>query len=565
MEHKIDIDKIREHGDELREFLSKSSFRLLDEADIEPLREEAQTKRTDRFIVAQSGGQNNMLMSEADITIGGGCRGGSKTFSLLMDALYDVTAPNFRAIILRKELDDLADIADTSSILFDEYGTYNRSKNDMTWNFINGGWLKFSYHNDDYQSFHDRFQGKQYAYIGVDEITQMAYNKFKYIITSNRNAFHIRNRFFGTCNPDPDSWVAKFIAWWIGEDGLPIRERDSVMRYCFMPSDYVEDVVWGDTKEEVFEKCKTTIMQHWNPKFERYGSPVDLMVKSVCFTEARLDENVMLMSSDPSYLANLVNQSEEQRSRDLDGNWKFKSAGDDIIKMSDIEKFYDNAEQTGNGQRYVTCDVAFEGGDQCVFILWVGNHMQDIYVCKKDAKATVEIASALLQRWGVRQENFTYDVLGIGHVMQGFFKSAVPFNAKEAVDSKYKGMYYNINAQTAYLFADHIKDGTYSINSELLERRYSGKNYKNMLLSEILNQERRCIRFREDDQSRLIDKGAGMKKLIGRSPDFIDAMKMREIFNIKNVHHRPHNLGLITGAPRTAHIRYNNMYNGRRW
>ena len=565
MEHKIDIDKIREHGDELREFLSKSSFRLLDEADIEPLREEAQTKRTDRFIVAQSGGQNNMLMSEADITIGGGCRGGSKTFSLLMDALYDVTAPNFRAIILRKELDDLADIADTSSILFDEYGTYNRSKNDMTWNFINGGWLKFSYHNDDYQSFHDRFQGKQYAYIGVDEITQMAYNKFKYIITSNRNAFHIRNRFFGTCNPDPDSWVAKFIAWWIGEDGLPIRERDSVMRYCFMPSDYVEDVVWGDTKEEVFEKCKTTIMQHWNPKFERYGSPVDLMVKSVCFTEARLDENVMLMSSDPSYLANLVNQSEEQRSRDLDGNWKFKSAGDDMIKMSDIEKFYDNAEQTGNGQRYVTCDVAFEGGDQCVFILWVGNHMQDIYVCKKDAKATVEIASALLQRWGVRQENFTYDVLGIGHVMQGFFKSAVPFNAKEAVDSKYKGMYYNINAQTAYLFADHIKDGTYSINSELLERRYSGKNYKNMLLSEILNQERRCIRFREDDQSRLIDKGAGMKKLIGRSPDFIDAMKMREIFNIKNVHHRPHNLGLITGAPRTAHIRYNNMYNGRRW
>ena len=186
-------------------------------------------------------------------------------------------------------------------------------------------------------------------------------------------------------------------------------------------------------------------------------------------------------------------------------------------------------------------------------------------MCKKDAKATVEIASALLQRWGVRQENFTYDVLGIGHVMQGFFKSAVPFNAKEAVDSKYKGMYYNINAQTAYLFADHIKDGTYSINSELLERRYSGKNYKNMLLSEILNQERRCIRFREDDQSRLIDKGAGMKKLIGRSPDFIDAMKMREIFNIKNVHHRPHNLGLITGAPRTAHIRYNNMYNGRRW
>ena len=30
------------------------------------------------------------------------------------------------------------------------------------------------------------------------------------------------------------------------------------------------------------------------------------------------------MSSDPTYLANLVNQSDEQRARDLDGNWNTK-------------------------------------------------------------------------------------------------------------------------------------------------------------------------------------------------------------------------------------------------
>ena len=482
----------------------------------------------------------------------------SKSFSLLMSALYNVTDPNFRAIILRKELDDLSDIADTSTQLFQDFGTYNRSKNDMTWNFYSGGWLKFSYHNDDYQSFHDRFQGKQYAYIGIDEITQMTFPKFKYLITTNRNAFHYRNHVFGTCNPDPDSWVARFISWWIGEDGFPIRERDSKIRYCFMPSDYVEDVVWGDSKEEVFEKCRETIMRHWKPQFERYGSPQDLFVKSVCFTEARLEDNVMLMSSDPAYLANLVNQSEEARARDLDGNWKFKSAGDDMIKLSDIERFYNNPDQrnfsgageyrTESQQRYVTCDVAFEGGDQCVFMLWIGNHIEDIYTSQKDARKTVEIAQALLERWGVRQENFTYDLLGIGHIFKGYFPRAIPFNAKEAVEQKYKGMYYNLNAQAAYMFADHIKDGTYSINSDLLERRFTGKNYKNMLLREILNQERRCIRFRDDDPSRLIDKSVGMKRLIGRSPDFIDTMKMREIFNIKHIHHKPKNLGLVTGA-----------------
>ena len=87
-----------------------------------------------------------------------------------------------------------------------------------------------------------------------------------------------------------------------------------------------------------------------------------------------------------------------------------------------------------------------------------------------------------------------------------------------------------------------------------------------MLLPEILNQERRCIRFREDDPSRLIDKSSGMKRLIGRSPDFIDALKMREVFNIKQTHHKPRNLGLIAGASPTMQRRMNNyMYNGRRW
>lgn len=38
-------------------------------------------------IIAQSGGQENMLSTLADITICGGSRGGSKTFTLLMEGL----------------------------------------------------------------------------------------------------------------------------------------------------------------------------------------------------------------------------------------------------------------------------------------------------------------------------------------------------------------------------------------------------------------------------------------------------------------------------------------------
>lgn len=565
----VDWKWVEDHKEQLRKEFEERQLKIVEEEDIEQLRDQWIKKRDKNLFIAQRGGQENILASNADITISGGSRGGAKSFSLLLEGYYDVDKRNFRSIIMRKSIDDLSDLIDTSLYIYEQDGVYNRAKNDMTWNFNNGGWMKFSYHDDDLQSFYDRFRGKQYAYIGVDEITQMSYAKFKFLLTTNRNAFGIRNRFVGTCNPDPDSWVARFIQWWIGEDGLPIKERDGVVRYCFMPSDYVEDIIWGDTRKEVFEKCKDTIMKYWKPEYEQYGKPEELFTKSVCFVESKLADNKALTMSDPTYLANLANQSEEQRARDLDGNWKYKSAGDDYIKMADMEKFYENTEQTADGKRYITCDVAFEGGDQCVFMLWTGNHIQDIYTSKKDAKTTVEIAQALLEKWGVRQENFAYDLLGIGHIFKGFFPKAMPFNAREAVEQKYKGMYYSINAQAAYMFADHIKDGTFSISKELLERRFSGKNYKNMTLREILNQERRCIRFRTDDPRRMVDKNSTMRRMIGRSPDFIDTMKMREIFNIKNTRNKPRNLGLIAGTATNTNnkIRHNIFFNfrGRGW
>lgn len=544
---------------------------IVDEDVVQDIREEWEIVHNENVLFAQKGGQTDMLSSYADISIVGGARGGGKSYVLLMNALYDITNPHLRAIIFRKELDDLSDIIDTSDDIFKEFGTYNRAKNDMTWNFYNGGWLTFSFHEMEYDDFHDRYQGKQYPYIAIDEITQMSYKKFKVLTMSNRNAYGIRNRIVGSCNPDPDSWVARFIAWWIDQEtGLPIPERCGKVRYCFMDGDDVTQIVWGDTKEEVFGKCRQTLMQYWKPEYERFGTPQDLFIKSVTFIPASLSDNIALMSSDPSYLANLIGQDEETRARFLEGNWKYKAAGHDLLKIEHMEKFYDNAEQTDDGVRRVTCDAAFDGGDKCVFWLWVGNHIFDIEVCSKDSKETINFTKALLQRWRVREENFAYDLIGVGQIFKGFFKKAVPFNAKEAVDEKFKGMYYNIKAQAFQYFADHIKDGTYSIAPDLLERRFSGKGYKNKTLKEILNEERRCIRFREDDPTRVIDKVKVMKKLIHRSPDFIEGACIREIFNIKNIHHKPKNIGLVGGVSKKTRHRMRNFteklnFGGRRW
>ena len=104
-----------------------------------------------------------MLSSCADITIGGGCRGGSKTFSMLLEAMPDVNNRNFRSIILRHEIEDLSDMAETSDQVFGDFGIRIKSKTDQKWNFYKGGFLRFSYHADSLEEFKKRFQVKQFA------------------------------------------------------------------------------------------------------------------------------------------------------------------------------------------------------------------------------------------------------------------------------------------------------------------------------------------------------------------------------------------------------------------
>lgn len=508
---------------------------ILDYEEIEALRAADKKQRNPLKIIAQRGGQEHMLASQADIIIGGGCRGGSKSYSLLMEALKDINNKNFHAMLLRSDLNALVSIMDDSERVYENFGNFNRSKNDLTWNFNHGGFLRFSYHDGPYDGFVKRVQGHQYAFIGVDEITHIDFAKFKYLITCNRNAHGIRNRFWGTCNPDPDSWVAEFIAWWIGEDGFPIPERDGVVRYCFMNGDDVNSIVWGSTRREVYEKCRDIIDARYTPAMHEYGAPEDIFIKSVAFVEAKLTDNIQLLRSDPTYLANLAGQSEEQRSRDLDGNWKFRSAGDDIIKMQHMLDFYDNSFQYADKVRRVSCDVALEGGDSLIMWLWIGNHIQDVFQCKLDSEATVATVRAKLTEWGVLEENFAYDVNGLGQLFKGFFKRAIPFNNQEAPDPMFKHVYGNLKGQAAYMFQQHLKDGVYSINPDLLERRFSGKNYSNMQLRDVLMKERKAIRQDEKkaDKGFFLIQKATMKQLVGHSPDWIEAALIREIFNIR--------------------------------
>lgn len=504
---------------------------------IEALRVSDRKKANPLKIIAQRGCQEKFLASSSDITIFGGSRGGSKSFSLLMESLKDIYNPYYNSILLRNEKDDLLDLINTSYILYGQMGQYNKSISDMTWYFKNGGKLKFSYLADSYDDFKKRFQGKQYSFIGIDEITHCSYEKFKYLITCNRNAYGIRNRFYGTCNPDPDSWVRKFIDWWIGEDGLPIDDRDGIMRYCFMEGDSPDSIYWGDTPEEVYNQCKHIIDPLWKDAYEELGfNKMTMYVKSVTFIQGRLEENIKLIASDPNYAANLSQQNEEQRARDLEGNWNFKATGDDLIKMSDMDLFYSAPAQIEKGIRYVSADIAFEGGDFCVMWLWIDLHIKDVFVMRENSASTETLFKAKLDEWGVREENVIYDYWGVGQAISGHVKRAVKFTGTQKPERQFEKSYKNVKSQCAEMLAHYIQDGKISIEPRLLDLKFSGKKgkYQKVPLKDILMKERKCIRHKDNSNIggfELINKD-GMIKAVGYSPDFFESLIYRMYFEI---------------------------------
>lgn len=500
-------------------------------------------KTDDRSLIAQAGCQEKFLATHADITIFGGSRGGGKSFALLIEALKDVYNPFFNAIILREEKPDLDNLIDESNKIYEQYGKYNRSKDDMTWNFEKGGKLHFGIYSQPYTEFQKKYQGKQYAYIGIDEITHMPYRKFKYLMTDNRNAHGIRNRIYGTCNPDPDSWVLKFIDWWIDDNGDPIKERDGVIRYCFMEGNSPSSIIWGDTPEEVYAQCKRTIDNLWKPAYEHLGfDRLTMFIKSACFIFGKLEENEKLLKSDPNYLGNLAQQDPAQVGRDLGGNWHIRAGGDDIISRTEMENFYSLPKILDDeGRKRVSCDVAFTGGDSLVMWLWNGWHIEDLFVCRNNAKVAVELVKSKLIEWGVNEENMTYDLNGLGQVFKGFFPKAIPFNNMASAlprnreeKNVVKSLFGNLKSECAYMFTQKLKEQEISINPALLERKYSGDGFDKMPLSQILLRERKCIRQNEETADRcftLIAKKR-MKQYVGHSPDYIEAMFMVMIFEL---------------------------------
>jgi predicted phage terminase large subunit-like protein len=251
----------------------------------------------------QEGPQESFLATPADVALYGGAAGGGKTYAILLDVLRHYDSPEGGAVCFRrtsKQVRNEGGLWDTSMTLYPMVRAVPVESR-LEWSFPKGFSLTFA-HLEHEKNVLD-WQGSQIPVIYFDELTHFTEKQFTYMMSRNRSTSGIRPYIRATTNPDATSWVRKWIEWFIGSDGLPIKERSGVIRWFIRDGDRL---LWGDSEEEMRIK---------HPGQEP---------KSFTFISSKLEDNKILMTKDPSYRANLMALSMVERSRLLDGNWNVK-------------------------------------------------------------------------------------------------------------------------------------------------------------------------------------------------------------------------------------------------
>ena len=247
---------------------------------------------------------------------------------MLMEPLRYKNVKGFNAVIFRSQF---ADIVKSGGLWEESEKMYGSIKGatprivDKQWVFrdkkgnVNSK-VTFAYVND--QNL-QTWKGSQIALLGFDEVCDISEKQFFFMLSRNRSACGVEPYVRATCNPDPDSWVAEFISWWIDQDtGYAIPERSGVIRWMIRRD---EKIYWGDTKEELWER------------FGLVTEEEKMEPRSVTFIMSSVYDNKELLKVNPAYLGNLKALAEVERERFLKGNWKIKPAAGLYFRRSQVQ------------------------------------------------------------------------------------------------------------------------------------------------------------------------------------------------------------------------------------
>jgi predicted phage terminase large subunit-like protein len=260
--------------------------------------------------------------------------GGGKTFCGLLRHLRWVNDPNYRGYVIRKNqttLTKAGGVFDEATTLYREFCPKVKiNKKNLTFTFPSGAVISMAHLDTDEDA--EKWRGLQVSAAMADEATQLKEDHILVILSRLRSKAKMTPNLFLTCNPSPDSFIRKWIDWWIYDKqhelaGRPNKERDGKIRWFIRVN---SEMIWADTKEELLQ-----IHGNRDEQGNLYPEGHDkqhCLPLSLQFISATIYDNPPLIRSNPGYLAMLQGLKRVKKERDLHGNWDIREEAAGFFK-----------------------------------------------------------------------------------------------------------------------------------------------------------------------------------------------------------------------------------------
>lgn len=460
-----------------------------------------------------------------------------KTFAAVLSIAEAAKDSRFRALFLRNNLGDAKAAGGILDTFREVYGSAVEvvESGEPRVTFIESGAKVDVTHVADqsYEKIMQRYKGRQYDFIYFDEGTGFTWDCFTAIYTRNRGTASWTGKVRMTTNPDRNHWQRKFLDWYIGADGFIREDRNGVVRYFYISGETVDDVVWGDTKEDVYNKCKIDIDRKLRKVNGASGKATYKdMIKSFTFYLGRISENKASLGNNSGYVGSVAVAGGRNAEQLLEGNWNV-SPSEDLnapIPSSDANMVFMNDPRV-NGDKWVTADLADVGVDNFVALAWDGFHVIDaLILCKTVPKQNAERLEAFAAKHDIANSHIIYDATRALYI-NDYIPDAIPYISGKKPYGLYGRMAVRLKDECFLRLVEMIKRGDLTIDEKVANRVYEHQKLKdNITIRNEFMEECSVVRFKEatNGKKTLLSKHEMNAKLgKSRSMDFIDPCAMR--------------------------------------
>ena len=199
----------------------------------------------------------------------GGARGGGKTDAGQAFLLYDIEHPKYRALVIRKNADDLKDWIDRARSMYQAVGA-TVVGNPPEIRFPKGGIIRTGHLKD--ENAFTKYQGHEYHRILIEELSQIPREKdyLKLISSCRTSVPELRPQIFATTNPDDPGleWIKE--RWKIPDlpdfNKIYTNQTEDGRRTVFIPAKLEDNpqLIQSDPNYMKFlESLKTVDYELW--------------------------------------------------------------------------------------------------------------------------------------------------------------------------------------------------------------------------------------------------------------------------------------------------------------